>query len=241
MRRFFLESIDDSIIKITGDEHKHLSIVLRAKKGQTLELTCGDDFIYTGIIKDISKNETIIEIIDKKVDESEPKILVDLYFGIIKGEHLEIAVQKATELGVNRLIPLVLKNVVKKDVNLVRLNKITKEAAKQCGRGKVPKIEKPIEFSDLLDKLNDYDLIVFPYEKETKNGLRQILQGKEKAKNVAIIIGPEGGFAEEEAAALSKITMPISLGKRILRADTACISALSIVMFAFGELEQQNE
>lgn len=238
MRRIFVESIRNDRIEIAGEAHKHLSVVLRAKKGQKIELCCGDGYVYTAIITEFFKDKTIIEIIDKQPDDTEPKISCDLFLCIIKGEHLEFAIQKAVELGVNKIYPILSENSVKTDINETRLNKIAMQAAMQCGRGRVPFVESPKKITDVYKDLCCYDALVFPYEKEKKYGIAELLKTKaaNKSQNIAVIIGPEGGFTAQEAEALSAISLPVTLGRRILRADTAAVVSITAVMLAFGEI-----
>jgi len=252
MRRVFVDSIDGGQAVLTGGEHKHLSVVLRAKKGDKFALVCGDGFVYGGVIEKIEREKTTVKIVDKTADTTEPNILCDLYLGMIKGEHLEIAVQKAVELGVNNIYPLLTQNAVKTGVNLERLNKIALEAAKQCGRGRLPKVLAPKTFDEAYKALKRYDLAVFPYEKADKLSIKEFLDAYAAAikssafavdstKKIAVIIGSEGGFTAEEAAKMSEIATPVSLGARILRADTAAIVAIIAVMYAFDEMSVGGE
>lgn len=241
MRRIFVDSIADDFVEITAGEHKHLSVVLRARKGESLSLSCGDGFVYGGVIEKIEKDRTVIKITAKTADISEPRISCDLFLSMIKGEHLEIAVQKAVELGVSNIYPVISKNAVKTGANLERLNKIALEAAKQSGRGRRPSVFAPQKIEDAYDKLRQYDAVVFPYEKADKTGIKDFLASIQKAKKIAVTIGPEGGLTADEAEKLSQITAPVSLGRRILRADTAAIAVITAVMYAFDEMSSENK
>lgn len=239
MKRFFVDKITNPPV-IYGDEHKHLSVVLRAKPGEQVALCLGDGYDYICKIEKIHKDETVLSFVDKVQNLSEPSINVTLFMSVMKGDKNDLVVQKATELGVCEIYPVITKYVQGYDRNIKneRLNKIAAEAAKQCGRSTLTKVQCATEFSEILPLLCEFDVVVFAYEKAEDNSLKDFLSLHKNGniKNLAVIIGPEGGFAEEEVKTVTErgIT-PVTLGKRILRAETANIAVLSAVMY---ELEQ---
>jgi len=247
MRKLFFDTTPNNL-KITGDEHKHLSLVLRSKVNDEIIVCSGDGFDYIYKIDSILKNETVASLIDKKENFCEPSVSITLFNALLKGDKFESVVRACTELGVNNFVPFISEFISanKNSYKLERLQKIILEAAKQSGRGKLPNLSPIIEFDFLLKQLANFDLVVFLYEGDAGNDIKSYLReffdskkanGKE-IKTVAIIIGSEGGFSlkEVEALKLSGAT-PLTLGKRILRADTACITAVSLVMY---ELEQMT-
>lgn len=241
MKRFFVEKITDNMV-LKDDNHNHLSFVLRARVGDIVVLCQQDGYDYEAVIDSITKTQTSLHIVNKYKNQTEASINVTLFVAMLKGEKLDYVVQKITELGLNAVYPVVTKYVQnkKEQINLTRINKIAVEAAKQCGRAIVPKMNDIIAFDKMTDLLSSFDLVVFPYEKATNPDIKSFLSQPsvtEKAINsVAIIIGSEGGFADEEVAEIiERNVTPITLGKRILRAETACVTVSGVVMYELGQ------
>lgn len=240
MKRLFVDKTD-SIVTLTGDTHKYLSVVLRAKTDDEVVLCDGDGYDCIYGISQISREKTVLTLRERVKNQNEPNVDVTLFSAIMKGDKNEVVVQKAVELGAKEIYPMHTRFVQNFDrsIKIDRLNKIALEAAQQCGRSVLTKVREPIGFADLLDKIKKFDLAVFPYEKATAPSIKEFLGLKAHAgdiRTVAIIIGSEGGFADEEAASLQGVGVtPLTLGKRILRAETANIAVLSAVMY---ELEQ---
>ncbi len=234
MRRILIDRADETV-KLTGEDHKHLSTVKRAATGDKIQATCGDGLVYTYEISGISKTETFLKKLDAKEDNSESDISVTLFMPVLKGDKNELVVQKATELGVKRIVPFVSTYSQAKSIRKERLEKIAREAVMQCGRSYIPEICEVTQLNELNKQLSLLDAIVFPYEKEKSRGLKELLKESDGIKNLGIIVGSEGGFSDAEAEELARLARPVSLGKRILRAETACIAVLSAVMYELGE------
>lgn len=238
-KRFFVDKVSDLPV-LRGDEHKHLSLVLRAKVGDEVVLCTGDGYDYICIIDAVNRNETLLHLCKKEKNASDPSIEVSLFMSVLKGDKNELVVQKAVELGASEIYPIKTRYVQGFDRNFKpeRLNKIAIEAAKQCGRSIPATVHDIFDFSDLRGLLRDYDSVVFPYEKAQTPSLKEFMSGvaTDGIKKIAIIIGSEGGFSDEEARELadSGIT-PVTLGKRILRAETANIAVLAAVMYELGQ------
>lgn len=233
MRKIFVDKIGNYVL--TGDDHSHVSVVLRARVGEKLTLCCGDGYDYLCEIVGIDAKSTKLKLVDKVQVDSEPKIKIDLYAAPTKSG-LDLTCQKCTELGVNAIYPFMSEfvQVKKESVKLERLNKICKEAAQQCGRGRVPVLHEPISFKDMFARLRDYKNVLFMYEK----GGIELKDAIKSSGDTAIIIGSEGGFSPQEVQEFKEQGFfPISLGKRILRAETACIAAVALVMYEMGELK----
>lgn len=236
MRKLFLDKVDGDMIILTGDDHKHIAYSLRMRKGDEITV-CAAGVDYTAIIREMTKNSTTAEITGKARSTAEPDTDITLFFGALKGDKNDYVVQKCTELGVKDFVPFIsdFSAVTRESVKIERLARIALEAAKQSGRGVVPPVQNVVEFNDLLDLLQVYDTIVFPYEQEEELPLDKFLDGCVKGKT-AIVVGPEGGFSKTEAEKIRNIAGgSVTLGERILRADTACVSVVSVVMYAFGE------
>jgi 16S rRNA (uracil1498-N3)-methyltransferase len=240
MRKIFVSSIDGEQVSLTGDSHAHLAYALRSRVGDEVILCC-DKIDYLCRITAISKDETRLSVLSYSPNASEPSTQITLFFAILKSDKNDLVVQKCTELGVCEFVPFVSRNCERRadSLNTARLNKITEEAAKQCGRGFVPKVSEVADFSTVVRRLNDFDTIVFPYEKADKPDLKTFLSGN-VSKRVAVIVGSEGGFTDEEADMLCKAgATSLTLGSRIMRAETASIAVCSAVMYEFGEWEKE--
>ena len=227
-----IEKVDENLFKITGSEVKHIQ-VLRHNIGDNIKINSS---IYE-IIK-MTKNEVYVKLVkDKEIKKR--NIEVTLYLAVLKNEMMELSIKKATELGVDKIVPFFSKNVVvnldnKEEKKLEKYKKIVSEAVKQCGRDTIPSIEnfKTIEELDFKNE----DVVFMAYEKEKANFKEKVLVVKQKEiKKIGIIIGPEGGFDEKEVLKLreNKNMEVVGLGSRILRAETAAISMISVINYEF--------
>lgn len=225
---------------ITGDEAKHISRVLRMKKGDEVTLCDGEGTFYEAVLVDFDEKSVTANILSQRVAETEPRVKITLYQGVPKNPKLETIVQKAVEIGVVRVIPVDTKRCVAKldkSEKIDRLQKIALEAAKQSRRGIVPVVCPTISFKDAVSEAKKADLSIIPYEEETKNSLKSVLVGK-APQTVAIMIGPEGGFDKDEIEhAMANGITPVTLGKRILRTETAGLAVSSAVLYEFGEMQ----
>ena len=237
MRRFFTEpdniDLDNGTLTII-DDAAHISKVLRMECGDKIIVFDGTGYEYEAMLIKIEKEKSIANILGRSLSELEPEIKVTLFQGIPKSDKLEIIVQKAVELGVHDIVPVKTSRSV--------ANKISKEAAKQCGRGLVPKVSMPVVFSAMADILKNYDLSIMFYEElghDGKKNLKEILRANPEAESIAVLIGPEGGFSPSEAETIQNMnenTFCAGLGKRILRTETAGSTALSVIMYEKDEI-----
>ncbi len=253
MRRFFTEpqNVDrETQTLIIYEDASHISKVLRMERGDKILIFDGSGYEYEAVLTDIAKDYSRCKIVAEIESKLEPRTKVTLYQGIPKSDKLGVIVQKAVELGVYRVVPVSMSRSVakirsdKKGIQKIeRLNKISKEAAKQCGRGLVPEVLMPVSFSEVVSCSNDYDLCVMLYEEfghDGKKNLKEILKQHMSAENIAVIIGPEGGISKEEADEFAGIdtgnAYTVGLGSRILRTETAGSTALSIIMYEKDEI-----
>lgn len=231
MYKFFVDDINDGLI--TGEEYNHLSRVLRLAVGDHVLCFDGSDFVYTCELKKIDKTAAYFDILSKDINKCNPKARVTLFQALPKGDKLELIIQKASELGISEIQPYESKYCIAKANagKLERLNKIAVSACKQCGRGLPLVIHDAVKFDDMLNNLKEYDTVIVAYENEDDKSLYDVeLKGR-----VAIVVGSEGGFAQEEIARLSQYNV-VTLGSRILRAETAAIALSAIVMYRLGEM-----
>lgn len=242
MARFFVDSSDvqgNSISIRSKDDIKHITKVLRLKEGDKLEISDSSEWEYQVEIDFIDSEVVETIILDKQKFAREPEVQVTLFQGIPKQSKMETIVQKCVELGVYSIVPVFMERTVvvdkgKFDKKIERWQKVSAEAVKQCRRGIVPEICPAIKSKQLVDQLKDFDLVLFPYENETGRTIKDSLRGLEETpKSVAVIIGPEGGFSDKEADMLRDEVGAdcVSLGKTILRTETAGLAALSMIMY----------
>ena len=244
MSRFFVkpEAVEDRYIYLTDKQDlHHMKKVLRMSEGDEMDISDGSAWEYHVEIESLDDKEAVLLILDKQKFAREPELLVTLYQGIPKASKMEEIIQRCVELGVNSIVPVFMERTVVVDKGnfgkkLDRWQKISDEAVKQCKRGIIPDVQDTVKFKEVLPMLKEHDLILFPYENEDnrtiKDCLREVVAKGEKPKTVAIIIGPEGGFADKEAVALDEIgANRVSLGKTILRTETAGPAALAMTMY----------
>lgn len=246
MHKFFVakEYIVDNIVNICGDDVKHIYKVLRLKEGEKISINncSGEEFIAE--ITHIDKNVVEAKITEKLDVNNESPLDVYLFQGVPKAAKMDIIVQKGCELGLKEINPVIMKRVVVKSEmkefkKLDRWNRIAFEACKQSKRSLITKVNNVIEFNDMLEKLKGVDLVLVPYENQTGTGLKKVMQEIKsgKIKSAAIVIGPEGGFEEEEIEELKQIGAHIiTLGPRILRTETAGFVCTSLVMYELSDI-----
>lgn len=245
MYKFFVpkQSINNTSAIIEGEDVKHIYKVLRLEEGEKISINNCEGEEFLGEITDITKTKVQVRIIEKLLLNNESNINVYLFQGLPKSSKMDLIVQKNTEMGIKEITPIITERVVvKSELNefkkVDRWNRIALEACKQSKRSLIPKINTPIEFEELLVKLKSMDFIVVPYENEDNKGLKNILfEDRQAIKNVAVIIGPEGGFEESEITTLKNCGAHIiTLGPRILRTETAGFVCLAQLMYELGDM-----
>ncbi|MDD2445338.1 MAG: 16S rRNA (uracil(1498)-N(3))-methyltransferase [Clostridia bacterium] len=235
MRRFFIEkeNILNQTVKIAGEEFNHLSKVLRLKEGGEIICIVGDGFNYHCQIVGIDKKEAQAKILNKTKNLSDPKIIIDVFQGIPKGEKINFVVQKLTELGANNVTFFESDFTIAKGNTdkLIKLNRIAKEACKQCRRSKPLELKPFIWLKNIENFLNEYDMILYLYENaDENNNISNLVESIRNCKKVAVVVGAEGGFSLKENVFLGKLNLTqISLGERILRTETACIAVVGFI------------
>lgn len=237
--RYFTTDIADGSAYLNGADAHHLAVVLRAKAGDDVTVCDGLGTDYACRVRRADKERVELDIISSRPSESEPHTAVTLYVGYPKQDKLETIIQKATELGAVRIVPFFSrycvatpKNEEKKNV---RYRRVALEAAKQSGRGRVPEVAMPLSFDEMLRDAAACETVLFCDE---AGGAPLHSRLKDTAHSVAIVTGSEGGFSREEAEkAAAAGCLPVGLGPRILRCETAPLAALSVVMALTGNLQ----
>ncbi|WP_291964978.1 16S rRNA (uracil(1498)-N(3))-methyltransferase [Caloramator sp.] len=245
MHKFFVktDNIINDKINITNDDIQHITKVLRLKIGDTIQICDGNENEYICDIVEINKKNVICQIKEKFKNRNESNINIVLFQGLPKAQKMELIIQKGVEIGVKEFYPIITERVVVKtdgkDIcnKLERWNRISYEAAKQSNRGIIPTVNNLISFEEALDILKRFDLVVVPYEKEKSTSFKELFNESRDYKNIAVIIGPEGGFSEEEINIFIKNGFkPITLGPRILRTETAGLVASTILLYELSDI-----
>ncbi len=240
MYRFFVEheQIQDGIVRIIGSDVNHMKNVLRFKVGTEVSVCDCDGLEYLCEITSYTEDEAVLTIVQEMPSEAELPVAIHLFQGLPKKDKMEMVIQKSVELGVSSVTPVMMKrSVVKLDhksaqKKVQRWQSIANAAAKQAKRGIIPEVAMPTSIKDILEKSKEYDMLLVPYENaEGMAFTRKILSDVKKCDKIGVIIGPEGGFAPEEIDLLKQQgAQIISLGKRILRTETAGLAVLSYLM-----------
>lgn len=240
-RYFFVKSGSYKVgqeIKIDGIEHNHISKVLRSKVGDKIVCLPNNGMLLYCEIVSFSKVETVVKIERIEKSESECESSLTVFVPLLKSDKFEFLITKLTELGVKKIVPFESEFMTakqSKNDKSERFLQIAKDACKQCRRARLIEIENMISFDEMLKQIKNYDFAFFAYENERMKKLSSFdLSG---VKNVAMIVGSEGGFSSEEANKIVQANAQIiSLGNRILRAETACIALASVLQFKLGEI-----
>ncbi len=241
MHRFFVRpsDVDGAHIHLRdADDLHHLRHVLRLGAGDEVDISDGAFWEYRAVIESVTAGEALLRITDKQAFGREPRLQVTLYQGIPKAGKMEDIIRKCVELGVSAIVPVRMARTVAAEAGnfekkRTRWQRISEEAGKQCRRGRIPPVRQVVTLREILPELATYDLVLFPYENERERSIKACLrQVGGDCRHVAILIGPEGGFADEEAAMLDAAgAVRVSLGRTILRTETAGPAALAMTMY----------
>lgn len=244
MHRFFVDKsqiCDDTIVIIDNDV-RHIKNVLRLKSEDIIEIVC-DGYVYEVSISHLDKSQIITRVTNKSEAKNEPKTNIRLFQGLAKGSKMETIFQKGTEIGIKEFYPVITKRTVvkiedkKKEKNKnTRWNAITEDASKQAKRDEIPKVLDILTFNEMLELLKDEKNILVPYEDEDTISIKDSLQAME-GNIINIIIGPEGGFESEEIVRLKDMgANVVSLGRRILRTETAGLVTAAAALYEKDDL-----
>ncbi len=245
MHRFFVPGswqIGDEVVLEEAQAHQ-ISQVLRLRPQTPITLLDNRDWAYTITLTEVNKRQVRGRVTERTPATGEPTTSLTLYQGLLKADKFEWVLQKGTEIGVACFVPLITERSVVQEVStnkLARWQRILTEAAEQSGRGRVPQLLTPTPFASALTSLLPDTLALIPYEQEKATSLQTSL-ATSPSRHVALFIGPEGGWSEAEIRlAQASGVMPITLGPRILRAETAAVVAAALTLYERGELETRN-
>lgn len=241
MQHFFVTpgQVKKPYIYLEGSDVNHMKNVLRMKTGEQLGVSDGDNHRYICQVERFEDETAVVRIVREEENDTELDTKFYLFQGLPKGDKMELIIQKAVELGVYEVIPVATKrSVVKLDAKkaakkVSRWNEIARSAAKQAGRGIVPQVREVMDYKEALVYAKELHTVLLPYElAEGMQGTKDIISRLQSGQSVGIFIGPEGGFEIGEVEAAKEIgAKEITLGKRILRTETAGLAVLAILMY----------
>lgn len=241
MQHFFVspQQVKKEKIYVEGSDVNHIKNVLRMKTGEKLTVNDGEGWQYLCEVESYEADMAVLHIVEKSKAETELSSRIYLFQGLPKQDKMELIVQKAVELGAYQVIPVSTKRaVVKLDAKkagkkVERWQQIAVSAAKQAGRGIVPTVGEVCTYAQALKMAEELDVVLIPYElAEGIEETKKIIGGIRPGQSVGVFIGPEGGFEEEEVKlAMEAGAKPVTLGRRILRTETAGLTTLSLLMF----------
>lgn len=235
MHRFFTQDITGDTAIITGEDVKHIARVLRLGAGDRAELCDGAGNDYDGEIVSVGKERVVFRVTGSRPSDTEPNVDVTLFQCLPKTGKTEVIVQKCTELGVHTIVPTVSERCValpgeNYGAKLVRYRRVALEAAKQSRRARIPSLTMPERIGS-IDPAR-FDLFLIAYEDERGTTLKSALRSHANARSVALLIGPEGGLGADEVKRLTDAGgIAVTLGRRILRTETAGMAALAEVLY----------
>lgn len=241
MQHFFVtpDQVKEDMIFIEGSDVNHMKNVLRMYVGEEVAISDGNNLKYICVIDHYEEDMAVLKITEEKSVDTELLSRIYLFQGLPKQDKMELIVQKAVELGAYQVIPVATKRcVVKLDdkkakKKVERWQQIAESAAKQAGRGYIPEVNQMMSYKQALEFARTLDVVLVPYElAEGMVETKAIISSIEKGQSIGIFIGPEGGFEREEVEmAIESGAKAITLGKRILRTETAGLTTLSVLMF----------
>jgi 16S rRNA (uracil1498-N3)-methyltransferase len=247
--RFFVsaDQIHGQRLVITGGQARQIYSVLRMRESERIIVLDNLGRQYDVRLDKVSSDLVMGEVLSREVALGEPRVDLTLYQALLKKDNFEWVLQKGTELGVARFVPFISQRCVVrqntiKPAKLQRWQRIISEAAEQSGRGRLPELSAPVLLPEAVEQAGAFDRAIIPWEEEKASGLRQVLEvdagERPLPSRIALFIGPEGGFDEEEIEiARDAGVHPVTLGPRILRAETAAVAAVTMVLSALGEME----
>ncbi|MEG2596796.1 MAG: 16S rRNA (uracil(1498)-N(3))-methyltransferase [Oscillospiraceae bacterium] len=235
--RFFVSEINSDFVTISGEDADHIAKSLRLKPMEKITLCNGKGIDYDGVIQSLGK-EVTVSILSKYPTKTEPKAKITLFQALPKGDKMEYIIQKSVELGVTDIVPILTDRCISRpdsksmSKKIARYNKISLEAAKQSGRGVIPRVHDLLTLEQSVQEMPQKSIVFYE-----KGGQRLCDLISNEILDLGVFIGSEGGFSEEEIACLQQFhVLPATLGTRILRCETAPICGLSVILSLTGDI-----
>ena len=244
MNSFFIEGSGTTgmTVQLAAEDARHAAQVMRLQPGEEIYAVDEGGRRFLATLESVSKAASTA-VLKQELPDNEPPVRITLYQGLPKADKLDMIAQKLTELGVARIAPVKMERcVVKLDERdgvkrRERLQKIAREAAKQCKRGRAPDVLAPQTFKQLREDMARHDLLLVPWEDAQGFGMKAAYEAFPEAKDIGIVIGPEGGMSEAEVRALEELgAKQITLGPRILRTETAAVASCALAMLLWGDI-----
>lgn len=244
MNSFYIEGLGAAgeVARLLSEEARHAAQVLRLRPGEEVCVVDEGGSRFSAVLEQTSREDCTVRLL-RRLPDNEPPVRVTLYQGLPKADKLDFIVQKLTELGASRIVPVKMERCVVKldgrdgEKRRERLQKIAREAAKQCKRARAPEICAPAGWKQLQGALAAHDLLLTPWEDASGFGMKAAREEFPEARDVGVVIGPEGGMSAAEVEALVALgAKPLSLGPRILRTETAAVTACALAMLLWGDL-----
>ena len=242
MHRFFIPKPFKQEMQITGRDAHHIIDVLRMAPGDRLQVVADDGISFVGEITAAGTNTVTVLAKEILRETHEPDVRISLLQGLAKGDKMEFIIQKAVEIGIAKIFPVTMAHSVvvlessKAEKKVERWQKIAEAAAKQSKRDIIPTVHEVMALGQILQQ-EKWDLLLVAYESENQVGLKEVLQSHKEAKTIGVVIGPEGGLSTEEVEAAQKQGgIAVSLGRRILRTETAGLVAATAVLYETDNL-----
>lgn len=246
MPKFFLspETFAQDTVYLSEEQAAHLK-VLRVRPGEELILSDGNGSAARAILRDVSGKSAAAEILERMPDLTEPTVEVTVCAALPKGDKAELLIQKAVELGAARVLFFLSERCVSRPDaaaltgKVKRWQKIAESAAEQCGRGRIPEVNWVKDPESVYAECGASQIRAFLWENAGEHSLRSLLRSRESIQTAALVTGPEGGFSDREAHSAEEAGfLPVTLGPRILRCETAPLAALAAVMYETGNFEK---
>lgn len=242
MNSFYIENTGEEIVKLSAEDARHASRVLRLRAGEEVFVVDDAGRRFAATMETVSDKECTVRL-GEELPSNEAPVSITLYQGLPKAEKLDMIAQKLTELGANCIAPVKMERCVVKlegkdaEKRRERIAKIAREASKQCKRAKAPEILVPMTVKQLKDRMQKHDLLLTPWEDASGYNMKAAYADFPDAKDIGIVIGPEGGMSEVEVKALEEIgAKTVTLGPRILRTETAAVTSCALAMMLWGDL-----
>lgn len=241
MHRFFVspECINQSAVVISGKQAYQIKEVLRLQTGDRITVLDNTGSLYKVNLINITRETVMGEVVETECCPNEPTVQITLYQALLKSDKFEMVLQKGTEIGISRFVPIICERSVAKvpsNSRIERWQRILMESAEQSRRGIIPELEPPTDFRQVCKEIDGFTLM--PWEQEYNKGIKAAMIDNGANRIINIIVGPEGGFSHEEVQyAQSAEVIAVTLGNRILRAETAGLVTATIVLYELGELE----
>ena len=246
MNRFFITPDQRAgfLIRFDGDQAHQIRRVLRLRPGARVVALDGTGQQFECVLEELTSSRVTGRIVAESDATGEPRVRLTLYQSLLRREKMEWVLQKGTEIGVARFAPVITQRSLVRDVEDVRPEKLDRwrriimEAAEQSGRGVLPQLDAPVSLDVALPDALDHDVGLIAWTKATNASLGQALEQRPKPRDVALFIGPEGGFdAGEVEQAISAGIHPVTLGRRIFRTETAALVAAALILYELGEMD----